>query len=247
MGKLEKLTIQAYKTIDFKDNEKVGEPFVTMFNPDKYDEKYAIEHKEDQPQGTAANASKYNKTKPPEYQFEFLIDGTGTTQYAPDGDDQPIKKKDVGDEIQKFMKVVYKYEGDQHRPRFCMIKWGEWLILRTVFKSCTVSYTLFDRTGYPLRARIKAVFSDVKSDERRALEQADKSPDMTHIRRVKEGDNLVLMCYRIYEDIRYYPLLARINNLTQFQILQPGTEIRCPPVDELLQLNRSEEENLSNV
>jgi len=247
MAALEKLTIQAYETIDFNDTEKVGEPFVTMFNPDKYDEKYAIEHKEDQAQGTAGNASKFNKIKPQEYQFDFLIDGTGTAQDTSASAGQPIKKKDVGKEIQKFMKVVYEYKGDKHRPRFCMIKWGEWLIVRSVFKSCTISYTLFDRNAYPLRARIKAIFSEVRSDERRALKQNDSSPDMTHIRRVKEGDNLVLMCYRIYEDIRYYPLLARTNNLTQFQVLQPGTEIRFPPVDELLELNAREYKKLSNA
>jgi nucleoid-associated protein YgaU len=247
MGKLEKLTIQAYKTIDFKESDKVGEPFVTMFNPDKYDENYGIEYKEDQAQGTAGNASKFNKVKPKEYQFDFLIDGTGAAVNKKDNNGVNLEKKDVGDEIKKFLKVVYEYKGDEHRPRFCMIKWGKWLVLRTIFKSCNISYTLFKPNGYPLRARIKATFSEVKSDDRRAREQDDTSPDMTHIRQVQEGDHLVLMSYRIYEDIRYYPLLARFNNLDQFQVLKPGTEIRFPPVDELLQLNSNEEENLSNV
>ncbi len=242
---LEKLTIQAYKTAAF--NEKVDEPFVTMFNPDKYDEKYEIEYKEDQAQGTAGNASKFNKIKPQDYQFEFLIDGTGTAGNIADIAGVNAKKKDVGDEIKKFMTVVYEYKGDKHRPRCCMIQWGEWLVIRCIFKSCSISYTLFEPNGNPLRARIKATFSEVKSDKRRALEQDDSSPDMTHIRQVKEGDHLALMCYRIYGDIRYYPLLACSNNLKQFQELKPGTEITFPPVEELLELNSAEEKRLKDV
>lgn len=241
---LEKLTIQAYETIEFNENEKVGEPFVTMFNPDKYDEKYEIEYKKDQPHGTEGNASKFNKTKPPDYQFEFLIDGTGTSETKANID---AKNKDVMEEIKKFLEVVYKYKGNKHRPSHCKITWGEWLVLRCNFKSCSISYTLFEPSGKPLRARIKATFSHVKSDKRRVREQDDKSADMTHIRQVKEGDHLALMCYRIYGDIRYYPLLARSNNLKQFQELKPRTEISFPPVEELLELNKEEKSRLSDV
>lgn len=239
---LEKLTIQAYKTSAFK--EEVDEPFVTMFNPDKYDEKYEIEYKKDQAQGTAGNTLKFNKIKPPDYQFEFLIDGTGTAEKKANID---AENKDVSEEIERFLEVVYKYKGDTHRPRYCMIKWGDWLVLRCIFKSCSISYTLFEPSGKPLRARIKATFYEVKSDKRRVLEQDDSSADMTHIRQVKEGDHLALMCYRIYGDIRYYPLLARSNNLKQFQELKPGTEITFPPVEELLELNSAEEKRLKDV
>jgi hypothetical protein len=234
---MEKLTIQAYQTIDFEETAKVGEPFVVTFNPDKYSEKYEIEYKEDQAQGTAGNASKFNRIKPKDYQFDFLIDGTGTAE----------DKKDVGEEIKRFLGVVYEYKGDQHRPRFCLIKWGKWLVIRSIFKSSTISYTLFKPDGYPLRARIQALFSEVKSDQRRAREQGDSSPDMTHLRQVKEGDRLVLMCYQIYGDLRYYPLLARFNQLDQFQVLRPGTDIRFPPLEELLQLNRAEGDRLVDV
>ena len=231
MGKLEKLSIQAYKTVDFDEGDKVGDPFVTMFNPDKYDETYTIEYKEDQAPGTSGNALPFDKIKPQDYQFEFLIDGTGA-----------VEAKDVGDEIKAFMQVVYEYQGDEHRPRFCMIQWGRWLLVKSLFKSCSIAYTLFDPDGYPLRARIKAVFSEVKSDERRALEQQDSSPDMTHIRQVKQGDNLVLMCYQIYGDIRYYPLLARYNNLDRLTHLKAGSDIVFPPVEQLMELNQQEAE-----
>ena len=231
MSKLAKLKIQAYKTDEFKD--KVGDPFEIMFNPEKYDEHYIIEYKEDQAQGTSANASKFSKIKPKEFVFDFLIDGTGTAA--------PVKN--VDDEIKKFFKVVYEYNGEQHRPNLCKIHWGR-LLIKCNLKSCSISYTLFNSEGYPLRARIKAAFAEVISDKLRVRKQRDNSPDMTHIRQVKEGDNLVLMSYRIYGNIRYYPLVARYNNLDQFQVLKPGVIINFPPLEELLLLNMEEKNGI---
>jgi hypothetical protein len=232
MGMLTKLSIQAYKTIKFL--ETVGEPFVTMFNPEKYDETYEINYKDDQAQGTSANAPKFEKMKPQEYQFEFLVDGTGASG----------ELKDVDTEIKHFLSVVYEYNGDEHRPNFCMLHWGR-LLVKCNLKTCAVSYTLFDTDGYPLRARIKATFVEVKSDEIRVREQADNSPDMTHVRRILPGDTLAMMSYKIYGDVKYYPLLARHNGLISFQTLEPGMEVVLPPLETLLLLNQEEGERLN--
>ncbi len=237
MGKLEKLKIEAYSTIEFA--EKVGEPFVVLFNPEKYDEKYEIEYDEEQAQGTSANAPAFGKIKPQEYQFEFILDGTGVVSDIKD-------ISDVNEEVQKFLAVVYEYNGEEHRPNFCKIHWGR-LLVKCNLKNCSVSYTLFNSDGYPLRARIKATFTEVQSDEDRANEQADSSPDLTHIRQVKAGDTLPLMTYRIYKDIGAYPLVARYNNLTQFQELIPGTELKFPPLEELYALNDDETARFDNA
>lgn len=237
MGKLEKLQIEAYSTIEF--TEKVGDPFTVLFNPEKYDEKFEIEYKEDQAQGTSSNAPKFGKMKPQEYQFEFILDGTGVVS--------DIKKiTSVDEEVQKFLTVVYEYNGEEHRPNFCKIHWGR-LLLKCNLKTCSISYTLFDSDGYPLRARIKATFTEVQADEERAQEQADSSPDLTHIREVKAGDTLPLMTYRIYKDIAPYPLVARYNSLKQFQKLVAGTELKFPPLEELYELHDREAGRLENA
>lgn len=45
---------------------------------------------------------------------------------------------------------------------------------------------------------------------------------MTHIRVVAAGDNLPLMCERIYGDSRHYLWVADHNRLTDFRNLRPG-------------------------
>jgi len=48
--------------------------------------------------------------------------------------------------------------------------------------------------------------------------------------RVKEGDKLPLMTFRIYGDSRYYLEVAKINNITNFRKLMVGSKIFFPPI-----------------
>jgi nucleoid-associated protein YgaU len=50
---------------------------------------------------------------------------------------------------------------------------------------------------------------------------------------VKAGDTLPLMTEEIYGDDKYYLEVARINNITSFRQLQPGTEIFFPPIEKV--------------
>ena len=97
-------------------------------------------------------------------------------------------------------------------------------------KSADITYTLFKSDGYPLRAKVKATFSENIEDTLRTAKEGKKSPDFTHQRIVKDGDTLPLMTYRIYGDDSYYLEVARINGLTNFRKLETGTIIQFPPL-----------------
>jgi nucleoid-associated protein YgaU len=60
--------------------------------------------------------------------------------------------------------------------------------------------------------------------------KAASSPDLTHLITVKAGDTLPLLCDRIYRDSGYYMEVARINGLSSFRNLQPGTTLKFPPL-----------------
>ena len=47
---------------------------------------------------------------------------------------------------------------------------------------------------------------------------------------VNAGDRIDLLCQRIYGDAGYYPQVARVNNITNFRELEPGTTLHFPPV-----------------
>ncbi len=217
-GELKKMKIEAFKGLDYGD--KVDE-FIVMFNPSTYSQKYEVEYEEAQGQGTTGSTQKFGKIKPQEYSFEFLFDGTGASS----------DKKDVSTEVERFFAVTGKIDSEIHRPLYLQISWGN-LISRCVLKSGEVTYNLFKPDGYPLRAKVKATFAENIDDTLRTAEEGKSSPDLTHYRVVKEGDNLPLMTYRIYGDQSYYIEVARINNLTDFRNLKVGTELQFPPLNQ---------------
>ncbi len=215
-GELKKLKIEAYSDIDY--NDKVDE-FLVMFNPSTYSRKYEVTYNAEQGQGTTGSTQKFGNIKPQEYTFEFLFDGTGASS----------EKKDVSDEIDRFFEVAGKINSDIHRPLYLKISWGH-LISKSVLKSAEVTYNLFKPDGYPLRAKMRAIFAENIADTLRTAEEGMNSPDLTHYRNVKEGDTLPLMTYRIYGDSSYYLEVARINGLSNFRRLEVGERLQFPPL-----------------
>ncbi len=220
-GELKKLRIEAYDDIRCEGDHFVDE-FYAMFNPSTYSEKYEIEYSEDQAQGTSGSTQNFGKMKPQEYTFEFLFDGTGTA----------AEWTDVTTEVDWFLALAYEYNGEMHRPYFLKIHWGR-LVVRCILKTATVTYTLFDPDGFPIRAKINGTFSEVNDDELRTAAEGRNSPDLTHYRKVKDGDNLPLMCHRIYGDMRHYLEVADFNGLTDFRTLETGSMIAFPPLVKL--------------
>ncbi len=216
-GTLDKMTIEAYKTADYSGGP--ADTFVVMFNPNTYSQKYDVAYHARQGAGDTGSPQVFGKIKPQEYTFEFLFDGTGVV--AP--------KVDVQETVDHFLTVTGKHDGEIHRPMYLRLRWGA-LVSRCVLTSAEVTYTLFEPSGYPLRARVKASFSENIEDELRVKKDRTSSPDLTHSRVVRAGDHLSLMCARIYGDPSYYLQVAEINDLDDYRRLVPGQVIRFPPI-----------------
>ena len=220
-GKLEKLKIIQYQDDTFQ--TKTGSEMTVPINPAKYSRNIAIKYNEEQEQGTQGNNPRYGKTPPEEMQFEFVFDGTGA---VPDS-------RDVEEDVKTFKDLVYAVDGEIHRPNFLKIIWGP-LSFNCSLKSLTINYTLFKPNGVAIRAMLNGTFMCVMEEERRAVEQGNNSPDLTHIRYSKEGDTLPLMTYKIYKNAALYPQVAKYNGLANFRNLKPNTRIVFPPIDRTL-------------
>ena len=57
------------------------------------------------------------------------------------------------------------------------------------------------------------------------------SPDLTHVRQVFAGENLVNKSLQIYEDPGYYLALAQYNELDSVRELKVGKSLTFPPLD----------------
>ena len=216
-GRLEKLTIQAFEKPDY-----TGSPvsvFEAYVNPSEFTVAYEMEYDSAQGSGTTNSRMEFKKEKPGDLTLAFFIDGTGANG----------RKENVQDKIAEFQKVT-GYNGNIHRPNYLKVGWGTIEIKRCVLKSASIAYKLFKPDGVPLRAVVTAAFAGNSDDKTRVARAQDKSADLTHVRMVKAGDTLPLMCFGIYGDAGLYLKVAEFNGLDDFRRLEPGTTVHFPPL-----------------
>jgi len=224
-GNLKKLKIVSYTRADYSEDSR-SLVYIATINPESYQLDYKIEYNGEQGQGTNGVQQRYLFTHPEELSFEFLFDATGVLPAPIQG--QP--RDDIWAELQYFQNVLVGYDGTSHQPRHLKLFWGT-LLFKGRLSTLNIQYKLFRPDGRPLRAVATAVFKKSEEEELRVLRENAQSPDVTHMRTVTAGDNLPLLCHRIYGDSRYYLEVARINGLSDFRNLKAGDELIFPPLE----------------
>lgn len=214
---LVKMTIEAFG--DAACHDQIGTAFEVMFNPTTYSLKHEIKYSEQSASGSTSSTHRFESVKPKEFSLEFMFDGTGVTGV----------RVDVAQKITGFLNTVAAFEGETHRTKFLKIHWGS-LMIRCVLKGADVAYTLFNSEGNPLRAKVRADFSEVTDERTDNARNARHSPNLTHIRSVKAGDTLPLMCFKIYGESKYYLHVAAFNDIKNMRHLKIGQEIEFPPL-----------------
>ncbi len=210
--------------------------FALPINPENYAMSYKIEVDKSSGSGNSGSDIKYKKTPPEQLKLEFIFDNTGTVMgNTKDG-------TSVQEQIKQFMEVVYHVDGGSHKPFYLKIIWGENLMTGEVvgfncmLTQLDINYTLFARTGEPIRAKIGAQFTHYIEQTARVQRRQDhQSPDLTHVRTVEFGDRLTLMTHQIYDDQSYYLKVAKANGLTSFRKLTVGKDINFPPISKVSQ------------
>lgn len=233
-GKLEKLKIIPCAKPDFSE-EKTSEAYEVLLNPEKYSEKYEVQFDDSQPNGATGADLRFKKISPQQLDLSFIFDSTGVLQSTTSFGTNLFSStatESVPDQIKRFKNVAFDYQGESHQPRYLKLVWGSRDgLFKGRMTTLTINYTLFKPDGTPIRATAEASFKESIDKPKEAAQNAQSSPDLTHIRIVKEGDTLPLMTYRIYGDSKYFMEVARVNNLVNIRKLQPGLKIVFPPLD----------------
>lgn len=217
-GMLEKLQILAYTTPDYS-----GSPldrFEAYVNPNELTLSWEMEYDSAQGSGTTNSRMDFKKQKPGDLALTFFLDGTGANG----------QQLDVQQAVEQFRSVT-GYNGDIHRPNYLIVNWGTLAIKRCILKSASIAYKLFRPSGIPLRAVISATFTDNSDDQTRVATAQDHSSDLTHLRVLKAGDTLPMLCQQIYGDPRLYLRVAQANGLNDFRKLPAGTRVFFPPLE----------------
>lgn len=217
---LELMKITGYTDENFQ-QAFAGQPYTVMLNPENIKWQRGIEYNEQQAPNTSAPSQKYKSTPVEKLNFDLTIDCTGIVD---------SKRTKMSDEINALEKIIYTYNGTIHRPNFVKIQWGQSIVFKGVLKSMDTTYTLFKPDGSPLRAKLSLGFTEYISPE--SVEELDdkKSPDITHLISVVEGNTLPQLCQKTWNDDSYYIQVARYNGLNKFRNLKGGEKLIFPPI-----------------
>lgn len=213
--KLEKLKI-------YPADKSPSSAFEAMVNPSSIKYSTSIEYVKDEAQGNVKSENKFAKYGDETYEFTLILDGTGVIGKDSDS---------VTDAIKNFKKIALQYVGNKHEPNKVKLSWGNTIDGEECrLKNFSIDYKLFDTDGSPLRADMQVTFVAATDLSKEAKVKKSSSPDLTHVRVVKKGDTLPMMCQNIYGDSSMYVEVAKANELVNFRYLEPGSEIIFPPI-----------------
>lgn len=199
-----------------------GKPVILQYNPQSFSIKEESEFASQQGQGNEGDEPQYKGLKPREFSVEFTIDSTGVTSSL---------KIPVHAHIALFRSLTSEPQSDTHRPNRLMVMYGTFISDCNLLSS-EVTYNLFDRQGFPLRAKIKANFKEVKNSKLNSLARKFSSPDVTHEYEVSDiNEILAYISYQVYRNPNYYIQLAEANDLNFFRGLEKETKLFLPPIE----------------
>jgi hypothetical protein len=159
-------------------------------------------------------------------QFKFTIDNTGAIPFEPDG----VSSSDMGSvssSISKLEKLTVIPVESTHRPPFVRVSWGMGKL--TVFgnvEGFNYNYTFFNADGIPLRAEVSITVVELEFEGKTLFQ----SPDITKLPTVIEGDSIVSLSEKYYNNKKYFLKLAAVNNLSSFRRLKKGSSLEIPPI-----------------
>ena len=214
-GALVKMSIYSFE--DPKCTDPPKDVFETKFNPKQYTVSHSVDYCNEEGVGNDGGTQRFRGGKPKEQSFEFLIDGTGVSVGI-----FTLKPIVVQKEVDKFLKITREYVGEIHRPPYLILSWGKHN-LKCVFKYADVTYTQFNPDGSPLRAKINATFIEFRDQELQEKQKGNKSPDLTRIVTVKDGDTLPMIAKNIYGKASFLPGAGPSKQVEKFQ--EPPTRV----------------------
>lgn len=198
-----------------------GVPFLAMFNPETIAITETLVWHEPSVPGTPGSDASYIRTPGRTFSIDIMLDGTGVNTNG--------VKIPVTAQILLFRLATTSVVSTEHRPNKLLLQYGL-LIINCKLESSTVTYTMFDMFGLPIRAKISATFKEyVASDFMAALAMLS-SPDLTHSVIVKEWDLLPVLTYNIYKKQEYYLQVAKVNRLKNFRKLKADSTLIFPPI-----------------
>jgi hypothetical protein len=213
-------SIEGYEDSDFK--KKIG-LFQLQVAPDKFDISFGQNPSETSKNvnGDVLVAGSPGKELR-DLSFSFLIDNSGVFPQLPSGCNK------IGSSIMPAVNLLNKItvlvDDDSHTKPFVWAIWSDLQIQGRV-SNVSYNYSFFNENGEPIRASVSMQITEIATEK-----PTQRSPDISRMPSVKDGDNLVKFCEDFYDDKNFYLKIAELNNLSSFRALDRGKRLEFPPI-----------------
>lgn len=213
---LAKLTIEAYEDQEF--TRVAGEPWSALFNPTELGFTRKNRYNATPSAGSSQPQTSFGSGEPDEVSIDLFFDGTGVVE----------SPKSVGERVDELLALA-GFQPETHQPYYLHAYWGRF-DFRGVLKQADVKYTLFERSGEPLRATVRITLQAVVAPEALAAEEGRQSPDLYQTWLVSEGERLENIAHDVYGSADFWRPLAATNRLRNPRALYAGQVLVLPPL-----------------
>lgn len=214
---MKKMQITAYTDDSFNTLYKTMELPVS---PDKVKLNKGIRYAEDKQLGSLNGSNVYVRYQPETLYFECLLDVTNALE-------EDKKENPVHDTVDGLEGLLYDYNTEGHRPSFVKVEYSD-ITFFGQLKTLETEYSLFNPKGLPLRAELKVTLTGYCSQKEEKKHFSKRSPDVSRLVTLKEGQTLASLCYEIYGDALLVGQVARFNNLNGYRSIPAGTQLLMP-------------------
>lgn len=203
--------------IEIVNGEHAGEELPVLFNPTEYSMNKSLQYDDQEIAGLTTPVSQFVSGDAETLSLELFIDARGID---PDGD------RDLLDYVQ-FVDRLLEVDDQLAAPPVCRFLWGP-LEFKAVVESVDREFTLFDRGGVPIRARLNVTFKEYRPPGEQG--RGRWGSERTQARRATEGDTLAEVAARAYGDPSKWRLIAEANDIDDPTDVLAGADLVIPPV-----------------
>ncbi|OJJ20899.1 hypothetical protein BKI52_09980 [marine bacterium AO1-C] len=231
LAQIDNLKITAYKTKERSIAKKSGKDdlcFKTAVSVEDFSQFYGIKYKQSGGINTKKNEAKAAKNLPRKLQITIILDNTNLFNADLYKQEATIS---IVSQVNHFLSVCYLDEEDHYSPQFLVVRWGD-TSFDCKLESSDIKYSLFDTDGNPLRATIRASFTEDSNTEK-AAKKLQSNTNVTKEVITKSGDSLTSISKEMYGSASFYLALAKYNQIDHIRNIKPGTKIRTLPLEEL--------------
>lgn len=196
-----------------------GTEIPVKFNPTEYSIEKSVSYAQQNPPGRGSPITQFVNGESDTLSMELFFD---------------THDDETADDVRHYTDMIddlLTVDGDLHAPPICKFAWGNLVDFRSVLESASKQFTMFDRDGLPVRARVSVSFKRYDPPTRERADNPRASADRTTVWQVTEGDTLPLIAAEEYGDAGKWRPIAEENGIENPRELEPGSDLVVPPLE----------------